>query len=212
MNQFGGGGLVNIKPDTYLPRTDGPDFRFKTSSLLANENDNPVAIDRATRALVGITYSHHEIHAGSHYLAKSYFSLAKNATFEFLIVTPNSSKWAHMTASIGNSAGIITATLYKDATYSAIGTEWTTWNRNHNFPNDNTTKIYLTPTITSTGTVVDSGSLGAGKKLGGGASRGEEEKVLAENTIYLVRIIEQNIANTIISWGFDWYEHTSKTD
>jgi len=50
--------------------------------------------------------------------------------------------------------------------------------------------------------------LGSSKTSGGGV-RDNEEILLKQNTKYLLRIIEPNIAATNINWVLDWYEHTN---
>lgn len=52
-------------------------------------------------------------------------------------------------------------------------------------------------------------AVGSGKNSGGGA-RDAEEFVLKQNTLYLFRITEGNVAATNINWELDWYEHTNK--
>jgi hypothetical protein len=51
-------------------------------------------------------------------------------------------------------------------------------------------------------------AVGVGRGVGG-STRDDEEILLKQNTKYLLRITEANIANTIINWSLDWYEHVS---
>ena len=214
MNQFGGGGLVNTKPDTYLPRTDGPDFRFKASSLLANENDNPITVDTVTRALTTIDYSHHEIHAGSHYYIQGFVELASSGTFYVKLVTPNTTKWSHFIFDI-KSTGITTATLDEDASGGMTGgTVVTAINNNRN--SSNLSSLVFTSGVTVATAYVTRleddkwGTSGFKETIGGGSSR-DDELILKQNTIYL-RCFTSQADNNIIQFKASWYEHTSKTD
>jgi len=166
-------------------------------------------VEETTNSLKVIDYSHAELHSGDRFVAKSYEALAKNATKDFLIITPNTAKWAHMTIGLANKSGELAWSLYEDATVSANGTLDGTFNRNRNSVTANTTLIYEDPTVTGVGDLLPDGYLGSGKNLPGGEARDSEEILLKQNTIYLLRVVEQNVAATIINWVFDWYEHTN---
>jgi len=169
-------------------------------------------IDEFTGSINTIDYAHHEAHQGSHFFYSSHHDLLKNGVDEHLIITPDTTKWAHMLYNFASTAGQVHVELSEDATYSDVGVLDASFNRNRNFPDNNTTFVYDDPTITTQGTVIYSTKLGADDKkvsIGGGA-RGSKEIILKQNTVYLLRITELNVESTIINIDLDWYEHTNK--
>lgn len=166
-------------------------------------------VDTTTNALKVINYSHVELHSGDHYIHRKHHSIAKAGVLDHLIITPNTTRWAHFTIGIEAVDSSVIAELYEDTTVSANGAVQTVRNRNRNFPDNNTTLIYAGPTVTTVGTFLSDAFLGAGKFSGGGAARDAEEILLKQNAIYLFRITEQNILATEINIIFDWYEHTN---
>ena len=192
--------LDNIK----TAQTDGNQI-----SKIQDSNGSPLVADTTTGAISTISYTHKEIHDGTHYHYRCYEALLKQGVRDFLIITPNSDKLAHMTIGITNSAGVVEIDLREAATYSATGVLANSRNRNRTFPDNNTTLIYDSPTITGIGNSLQCSSLGAGKNKPGGESRDSEEIVLDSDTVYLLRITELNVEATRIDWTFDWYEHTN---
>ena len=183
-----------------------------TNSKLVNDDSNSLTIDTITRAISTVDYAHHEIHAGSHYFYMSHHDMPKNTVNNHLIVTPNTTKWAHIIFSYDSTAGQVHIEFSEDATYSDIGTLETAINRNRNFPDASTTLIYEDPTITGQGNILFSQKLGGDdKKLSiGGGARGSNEIVLKQNTVYLFRATELDVAATIMNIELDWYEHVNR--
>jgi hypothetical protein len=171
-----------------------------------------VRVDKSTHSLQVIDYAHHEIHSGSHYFYDSHHDIAKAGVAEHIVITPDTTKWAHMVMSVESTAGQILLEVFRGATVSANGTLETAINRNGNYADASTTLIYETPTVTGDGTLIRSSVYGTGKNSStGGGDRGSSETVLKQNTIYLLRITEQNILATTVNINFDWYEHTDRT-
>ncbi len=175
----------------------------------AGETDD-VRIDASTNSLQTVSYEHHEVHSGTHYTYRSCHALAKNATLDHLIITPNTTSWAHMTVSVDTTAGEVVVGLYEDTTTSADGALENTVNRNRNVADNNTTEVYEAPTVTGVGTLLAEACFGAGKKGFGGSARDHEEFILKQNTKYLLRVAEQNVLACDLNIVFDWYEHTDK--
>lgn len=171
-----------------------------------------IRADASTHSIQTVDYAHHEIHSGSHYFYASHHDVAKAGSIDHLIITPDTTKWAHMIIAVSSTAGQVHVELFEDATVSANGTLEPTMNRNRNVADNNTTEIYETPTVTTTGTVIDSSSFGTNNKNTsvGGGERGNNEIVLKQNSIYLFRVTETNVAATTVNILFDWYEHTDK--
>lgn len=166
-------------------------------------------VEQTTNSVQVIDYAHGELHGGTHYIVRKTALLAKNGTKELLVVTPNTTKWAHMVIGLEATDSAVKGYLFEAPTITAIGTLDGARNRNRNVADNNTTLFYENPTVTATGTLLASYHLGSGK-TSGGAARDAEEFVLKQNTLYLFRVVEPNVAATNINWTFDWYEHTNK--
>lgn len=164
------------------------------------------AIDPVTWAACSIDYNHKEIHNGDHYfLADVLTGVASGANTDFRLVTPNTTKWAHMLFTITASAGA-TITIYEAATLSG-GTAATARNNNRNSSNTSGLTITSGPTVTATGTKL--GAFVAGGIREAGMISRDFEIILKQNTTYLFRITSLGNSNTI-SYAAEWYEHTNK--
>lgn len=167
-----------------------------------------LVVDNVTGAIITIDYEHHEVHAGNHYGAGFHVeSLASGNSADVLIVTPNTTKWAHMVFFADVTAEAVVY-VYEGATVSAAGTAITPKNRNRNSTNTSGLTITHTPTVTGTGSAIASRHIGSGNQVGGD-SRGEYEFILKQNTTYLFRCTSEAAANEI-QMRCSWYEHTSK--
>jgi hypothetical protein len=228
---FGSGGVSRLVQDYSLDDTKRNSFNyiFKRQELfnaikiefltedpisLSNitiQKVNEVSlpqVESTTNSLRIINYSHAELHQGMHYMTRSYFNLAKNGIKDFLIITPDSKRWGHLLGGFSTTSAPIVSEVFEGATYSSVGIELNSINRNRNFPNNNQTIIYEDPVIINEGISLGDGYAGSGKGVAG-TERDTEELVLKQNTSYLVRITEQNVAPTIVGYLIDWYEHTN---
>ena len=165
-------------------------------------------IDDWTRAFATVTYAHHEIHEGDMYTTCNVTDLANGATVNILIRTPNTLKWSHLLWDLDHELEA-TVTFYEAATVTANGTELMARNRDRNSSNTAGTKIYVGPTVTAVGTQLCRVQQGAGNKAGG-SDRAENEWVLKQNTVYLLRITNNTANNNLISTRLIWYEHTNE--
>lgn len=173
----------------------------------------PIQIDKSTRAITSIDYAHHEIHSGVHYHV-SYCDndVDSGQTAELLIVTPNTTKWAHLKFTV-TFILVTSVAVFEDTTTSADGTGLTEWNSNRNagFPVA-TSVVTHTPTVTVTGNAIYNSYGGISTGLftrEGGESRNDNEFILKQNTKYLFNATSLTNDN-IICWQLDWYEHTDK--
>jgi len=182
-----------------------PDNTYKTRYALRSSLDQ---VDITTNTVRSIEHAHAEIHEGNHFYYRQYITLLKAATYDILLVTPNTTRWAHFSRAIESLVSSCIFTLYEGVVTSSNGTPLTVVNRNRNSTTTNSTLIYHTPTITNVGTNISQAIVGAGKGLGG-TSRDENEAVLKQNTKYLCRITETNVNNTEVNILLDWYEHTN---
>ena len=170
-------------------------------------------LDGATGVLATINYPHHEIHSGAHYIFRSYYAVLRNGTKELLIVTPNTTKWAHAIIGFQISTSTVVVELFEGVATSDDGTLVLERNRNRNVADNNTTLIYGDPTVTGgavAGNIVQNGIFGSGKNSFGGDTRDNEELVLKQNTKYLLRFKEQDVSAVNVNIYIDWYEHQDK--
>ena len=172
-------------------------------------------IDALSNALTTINHEHHEVHSGNHFELNGVVDLANGAVRDIQIITPNTTKWMHLTIHISTESET-EFYLYEDVSISVAGTAITEYNSNRN-SDTAATGVLAQIDNTSVATanidtvVVDAEELrhhtiGAGKDAGS-LSRGQEI-ILMQNTDYSVRFV----ANTagFVNYTLSWYEHTSR--
>jgi hypothetical protein len=168
-------------------------------------------VDSATNAIETIDYSHHEVHAGSHFYIGSYSDdIDTNGSVVFCVLTPDTTTWAHMTFSI-DSATTTTVEVWEAGSCTG-GTSATPYNNDRNSSYASVLSVSFNPTINSHGSLIDSakyGTDGIGTNTGfGGTVNRDRETILKQNTVYVYKIIS-NADNNIISYRGDWYEHVN---
>jgi len=172
--------------------------------------------DDNTGATIGIDYVHHEIHDGSCYMYHDVIaSLGDTVVQDYWIVTPNTTKWAHLGHMI-ESTGPITVEVYEGADRTNAKTQQTVFNRDRNNLTAATTKVYKNnATGTGSGGTTDGtklvwwkGGIANNKTTNGTFVGTANEKILKANTNYIYRITS-HMASNLISLSFDWYEHTN---
>lgn len=164
-----------------------------------------------TGAVKSISYPHHEVHSGSHYFVKGYTTLDSGNDIDFCVVTPDTTKWAHMTFSIASTAQT-TIEIYEDVTFSDAGAAVTAYNNNRNSANTTGLTIASERTIEASGTMISQTKFGTGtnpSKIAPGQTEREDEIILKQNTGYVFRFISGTDGN-IIDYRASWYEHTDK--
>lgn len=196
---------------------DGNNALQVIASLYARIDDDtvkPAKLDGSSHDLVGITQEHHEVHEGDHYhFAAIDEDLDTAATMEFLITTPNTTKWGHFVWSI---IGALTTKieLFEDPTHTTNVLQ-STFNSNRNSLNTAALTIHTSNDDNADGTRIDAASfgidtgIGASIRSGGGAGRGGQEWILKQNAKYLVRVTS-GADNNNVTLRFTWYEHTAK--
>ena len=165
-------------------------------------------IDASTESIQTISYEHHEIHAGSHFYYCDYqMGNASGAIINFVITTPNTTKWAHLVFDAYSSEGS-TLEVYEGATGVVGGTSITPRNNNRNSLTASTMTLVKDPA-----SIAGDGARAAGYLVGGTRAPGSESRdreiILKQNTTYLLRITSLANSNDI-SWCAEWYEHTDK--
>lgn len=174
---------------------------------VVDDNANIVTIDPANRSLVVIGLEHYKLHAGDMFTVLEVTDLGNMAVRDILIVTPNTTRWAHLVWEIEHELET-SIQFYRDTVYTNAGTAIPSFNRNGNSATVATTLVTHTPTITNVGTLVGTIQQGSGKKAGG-SDRESNEFILEQNTAYLVRISNLTVNNNLIFMKLNWYEQTS---
>lgn len=164
-------------------------------------------LDSTTNAIKVIDYPHNELHGGDAFVYCEVTDVSGSAARDILIVTPNTTKWAHMFIEVGSESEA-DYKLYEDATTSADGTGVTEVNRDRNSGSAATVVVTHTPTVSTTGTLICQDHWGSGKKSGG-ADRAIEEWILKQNAKYLVRVTNATGSANQIAIALNWYEHTN---
>ena len=171
-------------------------------------------LDQSTRTLQTIEYEHHEVHSGSHFNYSVYdVSMASGAQLEFIITTPNTTKWAHAIFT-GVSSFKSIFSLFEDTTHTP-GAQLIGYNNNRNSANSYTVSLTANGGGGADGTAIEQLSVGystgggAAVQLGGGTGRSDNEWVLKQNAKYLVQAESLKDGNNI-TIAMAWYEHTNK--
>jgi len=164
-------------------------------------------LDVSTHTLQTIEYEHHEIHAGSHFYLCDYDSAIQlNETIEFVVTTPNTTSWSHMTFDFSSILGA-SLDVYEGSTDVVGGTPVTPFNNNRNSATTSTLTLIKDPTSITTGTRI-AGYL-AGANRTGGMQQRDRELILKQNTTYLFRFTSLANSNAISFCG-EWYDNINK--
>jgi len=169
------------------------------------------SVDETTGSMVITTQEHHEIHEENHYFLENYQDVGSGVSLYMTIVTPDTTKWAHMVALFSSEAEAYYE-VYEGAAAGTGGSVLTARNNNRNSENTSGLVITLGVTPGATGTLLFAHKLGSGtnpsQSSPGESSRGSEI-ILAQDTIYLVKMTS-GAADNAISYRLSWYEHTNK--
>lgn len=170
-------------------------------------NSMGVPVDNLCVAIQTIDYGHHEIHGGSSFTISKAFTHGAGASPNILMVTPDTTKWAHLVFSVV-SDDVIQADLYEAPDYSG-GNGLTEVNRNRN--STTTAGVVATDTATDDGagkgTLIWTFKAGANKTVTP-AENARFEFILKQNTKYLLETVGAN--GDLITVLLDWYEHTNR--
>jgi hypothetical protein len=166
--------------------------------------------DNIFKVPVSIDVAHHEIHEGDHYSLAYNEDVANGDSAVVLIVTPNTTKWAHWVYET-KTQGETIVSLLEGVTTTLNGTTLATFNGNRNSANTAGVLMFANPPSHTGGTVLDIQQIGSGKTAGGTAVRSDRELILKQNTKYILKFFNQTgSANSEMNVIFNWYEHTSE--
>ena len=178
--------------------------------VMTDSDGIPSEVDNTTHTLQIIDYEHHEIHAGSHFFYTDSVALASAATQDYLITTPNTTKWAHLIFSASGSA-VTQVQIYEGSNKTGT-TPQTVFNSNRNSLTEATVTVHKGTSGGSTdGTLIWQRKSGAAtqQSRSGMESSRNAEKILKQNTKYIIRITSGTDGN-LTNIQLDWYEHTNK--
>jgi hypothetical protein len=186
----------------------GVDSRILTFNGTTWEN---TPMDPVTRTLQTVDYAHHEIHSGSHFFYADAAELGSAATQDYLITTPNTTRWAHMLFFLDGSA-ITQWQLFEGADKDGT-TPQTVVNSNRNSLTAATTLIHKgTAGGTTDGTqilIYKGGSATGTSRQSGTNTRNDGETILKQNTKYILRVTSGTASN-LTNVRLEWYEHVNK--
>ena len=174
--------------------------------LVDGKSANVVGVDSSTQTIQTIDYAHHEIHDGSYFKASATSDLSINNTLDFLLVTPNTTKWGHFFFTVENESEA-DMKVYEANVLTSNGTAVSAINKNRNSATTASITAFLYPSIGSTGSQIYTWHSGSGRG-GGGSDRNDDEWILKQNSNYLMRITATAAGWVAIRAA--WYEHTSK--
>lgn len=164
-------------------------------------------IDSATESLQIVDYEHHEIHSGSHYFIAGSQAFSNGQVVDFTVITPNTTKWLHMTFNIEGTSGV-SIEVKEAATVNVAGTPVTVINNDRNSTNTTGATIRTGDTFTSEGTSLFKQQTGANQKAG--SLERNREIILKQNTTYIFRLKNETAVANQITYAANWYEHTNK--
>lgn len=188
---------------------NGGVYSFKQT--LVTSDGSPVE-DSTTESLKIVDFPHHEIHEGDRYLVKEGIQLNSDSK-DYLITTPNTTKWGHLTIDIQGSRDTL-ITFVEDSAHTG-GTAIAAVNRNRNSGNSAALTVTHTPGgVAGAPTTMFSCQFGiptgaGGRGGGGGAATDRGEFILKQNTKYLLTVTALSANDNNICVAIDWYEHTS---
>ena len=171
-------------------------------------NGVPERLDKLTQVLVAMDEIHSRIHRGGFFSAGiSDPALADSGVLELLLQTPTTGGiHARFAGSLGGDAR---AQLFEGTTFTAAGAAVAAINRNRF--SQNTTGLTITSgaTLTLDGTPLFDGFIpgGTGQPMSpGGTARTFQEFILAQDTVYLVRLTNVSGAVQVATQVVDFYD------
>jgi len=172
---------------------------------------NSRVLDKATFAFKTIDFAHHEVHEGCAYYAWKHATLANGEVAALSIVTPNTTKWAHLIVNIRATAGA--EFVITEGGTITPGTVFVPRNHNRNSLTASVVAVTAGQTgatlPTTTGTdIVYREDLSAAGRIQWIRQNGNEI-ILKQNTGYLFEVTNGVNAN-VVSMVLEWYEHTDK--
>ena len=168
--------------------------------------------DSLTGASTIVSYEHHEIHGGSHYVTTDYDTDVDILGPKYWhIITADSTKQVHLIVNFyADGAGVWE--LYENPTTTGNGTGLAEINSNRTSASTATAQVFYDATLGTAGTLLWKVYLGElvnpANNTGGSGGRGHEF-VLKENEQYLIKFTPA-ADNTLAGVELVWYEHAPR--
>ena len=175
----------------------------------SDQTAQPIRVDAQTNSIQTIDYEHHEVHAGSHFFYADSVALGDGASQDYLITTPDTTKWAHLTFSATGSV-ITQVQLYEGSNKTGVSGQ-TLYNSDRNSSTVATLTVHKGTTGGSTdGTLIwqMKSGLATGQSRAGMIVNRNDEIILKQNTKYILRITSGTAGN-LTNLQMEWYEHTN---
>jgi hypothetical protein len=165
-------------------------------------------VDNYSGEIVHMEHDHHEIHDGTTFRYADAVTLGSGASQDYLITTPNTTKWTHFTFEADGTA-VTTFTLF-EASDKTGTTPQSVWNANRNSTTTASTTVHKgTSGGTTDGTalmVYSSGAAGAARNASSVSH--DTEIMLKQNTKYIFRVTSGTAGN-LCNVFLNWYEAVS---
>ena len=186
-----------------------------TSVLFSAPPSSDGPYDRSTGAMMTVDYTHHEIHAGSHFFYTDSVELTSAASQSYIIQTPpvaSSTKRAHLIITADGSA-ITQFQLYEASDRNGVATA-TSQHSQREFVGLATSVVSIFKGVasgTTDGTLIWTykGGAAAGASRTPVSIERDQELVLKPDTKYHLRVTSGTASN-LTNVQFHWYEHTAK--
>lgn len=170
-----------------------------------------VRVDTVTNSMMTIDHGHHEVHDGDAYRYADSVTLGAAAIQDYLLTVADTTSWPHFTFSVDGTA-ITTVEVFR-ATNKVGTTLQATFNANENSTNTAGLTIHKAVsggTTDGTRLFVYSSGTASGSSKSDGAGVYGTERILKQNTKYIIRITSGTTGN-LCNFRAEWYEHTSLT-
>lgn len=166
-------------------------------------------IDDVSVKSIQIPHEHAEIHEGDTFRYSDALTLGSAGTQDYLITTPNTTRWAHFTFEADGTA-VTTITLYEGSDKTGT-TPQTVFNANRNSTSAATVTVHKgTSGGTTDGTAIVNYSSGtATNQSRSSSTRSHDvEIILKQNTKYILRLTSGTAGN-LCNVTLNWYEHVN---
>jgi hypothetical protein len=171
------------------------------------------AIDFLTNSLKIVDNDHEYIHRGKLFIYNEKFDLATTASKTFAFTTPATLLDIHYRPEIiTTSADKVLTELIEAPTISAAGTnkKASVFNANRKSSLNTAMQTFASGSTIANGTVIHTSFVGGGTGVGattsGSATGVKNELVLANNTIYAVKVTNSSSNTNTIHIQMQWYE------
>lgn len=199
--------------DSFSDNMDGKEGLVVASAMYGRVGDTllvPIKVDGSTQDLQVLSHEHAEVHSGDHYFYNDRIALGNGASQDYIITTPDTTKWGHWLYKVVGGLGV-DINIY-EATDRNGTTLQTTLNSNRNSVNTAGLTVHKGQTGgTTDGTLIMANGFGTGTSGGsGGETSREEEIILKQNTKYLFRVTNRATVSNPVTIKLTWYEHTNR--